>query len=235
MTTSGSSDYTETRDQIISDSLQLLGVVGAGETPSSADITFAANILNKMIKGWQAQGIHLWKETNQIVTIVAGQASYDLSPRPLNVISCLYSYGTGLDRKMKKLGRSEYESLPTKTTSTGPSTAFYYSPQLSTGTLYVWPVPTSTEVTNSDTFTVTYMKTIEDFDASGDTPDFPQEWLECLTYNLAVRLAPAYGIVLQTRKITSEVLTIATQSLQEIQAWDSEEGSIKINPNYRYD
>lgn len=232
MATSGSINYSQNRDQVSSDALQLLGVLGAGETASSNDLTFCASILNKMIKAWQAQGIHLWKETTATVTLVAATNSYTISPRPLNITSCRYRYGSGLDRKMRKLGRSEYDLIPTKTTSTGPCTAFYYTPQLSTGVMYVWPVPTSTEVTNSDSLIITYMQSIEDMDSASDDFDFPVEWLEALTYNLAVRIAPAYGKVLS--RTAPEILMIAQSSLQDMQAWDSEEGSVRITPNNRF-
>lgn len=232
MATSGSTNFSLTRDQIISHALQLLGVIGSGETASANDVTYCSNALNMMTKAWQAQGIHLWKETSATVTIVADTYQYSVSPRPLNIISARYSYGSGLDRKMKKLGRSEYDAIPTKTTSTGPSTCFHYSPQLTTGQLYVWPVPTSSEVSNSDSIKITYMASLEDFDASGDDPDFPQEWLDCLAYNLAVRVAPAFGLSLS--KANPDIIQTAMALLGEMQAWDSEEGSIRITPNYKY-
>jgi hypothetical protein len=228
---SGSINYNQTRNEIISDSLQLLGVIGSGETATANDITLCSNFLNKMVKAWQAQGIHLWKQTTQSVTLVAETYSYTLSPRPLEVISSRYHYSSGLDREMKKLGRSEYDRLPTKTTSTGPSTAFHYTPGLTSGTLLIWPVPTSSET--SDTVVVTYMQSIEDFDAAGDNPDFPAEWLECLTFNLAVKVAPAFGITLS--KANPDIVMNAQQSLADLQAWDSEEGSVRITPNYRWD
>lgn len=233
MATSGSIDYNQTRNEIISDSLQLLGVIGSGETANANDITLCSSFLNKMVKAWQAQGIHLWKETTATVTLVADTYSYTISPRPLNIISCRYSYASGIDRPMKKFGRAQYDNLPTKTTSTGPCTVFYYTPQLSTGVLKVWPVPTSTEADALDTLTITYIQSIEDFDDSTDNPDFPAEWLECLTYNLAVKIAPAFGITLS--KMNPDIAITAQQGLAELQAWDSEEGSVKITPNYRYD
>jgi hypothetical protein len=230
MSTSSSINFNQNRNEIILDALQLLGVIGAGDTAQAADITFCSNMLNKMAKAWQAQGIHLWKETTASITIVADTYQYAVSPRPLNIISCRYHYSSGLERKMKKLGRGEYDSLPNKSTSTGPSTCFYYSPQLATGQLYVWPVPTSSET--SDTYAITYMASIEDFDSSTDEPDFPAEWLEAVTYNLAVRVAPAFGIALATTN--PDILSLAQNSLREVQTWDSEEGSVRITPNHRF-
>jgi hypothetical protein len=314
MATSGSSNYTQTRDQIISDALMLLGVLGANDTATANDVTFCSNMLNKMVKGWQGQGIHLWKESEAIVTLTDGQYKYVLSSssndeigdnavettlsasasgtsltvvstsgmtvgdeivialddntshattiatipstttltinvtlpsaaasgnsvitftsqiaRPLNVTSARYHYVSGLERKMTKYGREQYMQIPTKYTSEGPSTVFYFSPQLNEGHLYVWPVPNDV----NDSIHISYIKTIEDFDSSSDNPDFPQEWLNCLTYNLAVMVAPAYGGSLS--KVNPDIAANAQQMLLELQAWDSEEGSIHITPNYRFD
>jgi hypothetical protein len=236
MSTSGSTNFSQNRNQIISDSLQLIGAIGANDTASANDITFCSNLLNKMIKAWQGQGIHLWKEAEGTITIVADQYLYTLNStnyptigRPLNIINCRYKYSSGLERKMKKMGRSEYMSLPTKTTSEGACTAFYYSPQLSDGYLYVWPVPQDT----TDSLAISYIKTIEDFDNSTDDPDFPSEWLDAITYNLAVRIAPAYGISLA--KTNPDIMAMAASLLADMQAWDSEEGSVRIVPNYRHD
>jgi hypothetical protein len=236
MATSGSINYNQTRNEIITDALSLLGVVSAGGTAKANDITFCSNQLNKMVKAWQAQGVHLWKETEGTITIVTDQYQYTLNStnfpsigRPVNIINCRYKYSSGLERKMTKMGRSEYMAIPTKTTSEGPCTAFYYSPQLSSGELYVWPVPQDT----SDSLVISYIKTFEDFDSSTDDPDFPQEWLECLTLNLAVRVSPAYGKDLAKSHPT--LLQEAKLSLQELKGWDSEEGSVRIIPNRRDD
>lgn len=236
MTTSGSTDYIETRDQIIADALSLLGVLSAGGMATTNDITFCSNQLNKMVKAWQAKGVNLWKETEGTITVVADQSSYTLNSsnypsigRPLNIENCRYKYSSGLERKMKKMGRSEFMSLPNKTTSQGPATCFYYSPQLSSGTLYVWPVPQDT----TDSLVISYIQTIEDFDASGNTPDFPQEWLGPLTRNLAVYVAPAYGLTLS--KVNPDLLMAAKEDLRDMEGWDSEEGSIYIVPNHRFD
>ena len=50
MATSGSVNFNQTRNEIINDAMQLLGVYGVGRTISAEDEVFAASILNKMVK-----------------------------------------------------------------------------------------------------------------------------------------------------------------------------------------
>lgn len=314
MATSGSTNYTQTRNQIINDVLSLLGVLSAGGTATANDITFCSDQLNKMVKAWQSQGIHLWKEcesvllltndknkytlsststdisgdnpvltelsaaasasaTSLTVTSTAGMTAADnisielddntrhnttiisvdsattltitsglasaaasgsvvvtfttRSGRPLLIQNARYKYAGGIERRIKEMSRTEYMSLPNKSNN-GPITGYYYSPQLSNGLLYVWQTPDNV----GDVLLFSYVKSIEDFDSSGDEPDFPVECLECITLNLACRVAPAFGINLQSSN--PMLLNDAKMALQEMSAWDAEEGSLYWVPGRRY-
>jgi len=55
MATSGSIDFATTRDDIITEALEQLGVLGEGESPSAAQLTSCSRTLNMMLKAWQAQ------------------------------------------------------------------------------------------------------------------------------------------------------------------------------------
>lgn len=319
MTTSNSTDYSQSRDNLISTALQILGRLGEGETATTNALTFGANILNQMVKHWEAQGVHLFNETEGTVFLQDGINTYTLvnsasgdhgsntvvetalsagassgattitvdsitgitasdkigielddgtrqwttvsgSPsgstvtlavaltgdaaenntvftyttkidRPLAIQSIRVRTGTSdsaLDRALTHLGRREYMDMPSKSIEASTVTAYYYSPQLNNGILYVWPTPDNCEIR----LKITYLRKLEDFDSGSDTPDFPQEWYNALTLNLAVKLASAYGINLE--KINRQLLVDASQSLEELKLWDSEESSVRIIPNNRY-
>lgn len=77
-TTSGSTTFTLTRNQIISTALMLIGVVGAEDTASSSDQTLANNLLNMMVKAWEGDGCSLWELQEATLYIANGTASYQL-------------------------------------------------------------------------------------------------------------------------------------------------------------
>jgi len=79
MATSGSIDYTRTRNELLIGALRLIGKSGRGKTHSAADIDDAAEALELMIKAWQATGIHLWKVKHATLFITKGTGSYDLT------------------------------------------------------------------------------------------------------------------------------------------------------------
>lgn len=227
MATSGSSNYGLTRNDIIQEALELIGVVAAEESPAAADVATADRSLNMMVKGWQAKGINLWRQTEGSLTATAGQASFTMgtggdytTARPLRISSARLSV-SNIETPLQEMSRQEYFDLPLKT-SAGRPCGFYYDPQMSLGKIYLWPtVATGTTAT----LKFTYQRTIEDFDAAGDEPDFPQEWFECLAYNLAGRLAPKFGTTL-----SPEALAIALGSLDDLMGWDREPASVYFQP-----
>lgn len=328
MATSGSTDFTETRDQIITNALSLLGVVAANETVQTADITYCSSMLNSMVKSWIGMGIHLFTEEEGTLFFVNGQYQYQLQagdtthassgtntvettlstavssgtsivlnlptinggtiadddiigielndntiqwtvvsgtpvttsstitvtlddaitgaasasnqvfsytqqcPRVLSIQTARVRDENSFDRRIKVIPRADYMLIPQKTLS-GTPVILYYSPQLSEGTVYLWPAPNDV----GQRLEFTYLRTIEDFDSAGDTPDFPQEWIEAIVYNLAVRVAPAYGVALSSGGINgnTDLLRQAAQYLEDMKAWDAEQPYISIVPGYRFD
>jgi hypothetical protein len=125
---------------------------------------------------------------------------------------------------MMLLSHQEYFDLPTKSIS-GKSTHFYYNPDLTTGNLYLWPRPDTPDMY----FELTFERQLEDFDSATNTPDFPSEWLECLTYQLAVRLAPAFG----KSNLLMSLSPMAESLYQKVSSFDTEIGSISLMPEYK--
>ena len=110
--------------------------------------------------------------------------------RPLKVPTARLLTLNGLNETpMTILSRQEYMDLPQKT-SPGTPTQFFYSPQLATGVLYVWPVAT----TSAWAVRFTWYQPIQDFLAPNNTADFPQEWINPLIWNLSKEIAPSYDV-----------------------------------------
>lgn len=279
MTTSGTVTFNQNRDQLIRSALRKVGAISAGEIPSAQVTQDAADQLNAMVKSWMASGIHIWTETEAILFVQVGQASYTLGSGSSSVSAQVYSDTTttaaanagdvlipvvstsgavlaerigvtldsgdifwstiasftttsitlvdgvtdsvaaaanvyltspniarplripmarrwdivsGLEIPLIQMARFDYLSLPNKTAS-GTFTQYFYDPRGGAnnyGTIYIWPVPNNT----SSALKFTWYRPIQDFNTPGNTPDFPQEWLNALSWNLAMQLAPEYGV-----------------------------------------
>lgn len=78
MSTSGTITFNNTRNQIIQNALTLIAVAGAEDTISNADISFANQILNMMIKSWEAEGIGEWCTNEGTLLLQDDVAIYNL-------------------------------------------------------------------------------------------------------------------------------------------------------------
>lgn len=224
MATSGSSDFNLNRNDIIEDAFSLLGIAAEGEALSNDMIVRGNRALNMLVKNWQID-VDLWIKTRGTLVAVAAQESYTMgsggnfTTRPLRILDMQFSQTSG-DIPMNEMSRQEYYELSLKS-SAGTPTNFYYDPQLTTGTLFVWPALASSE---SGSFKFTYARSIEDFDTSTDDPDFPQEWLLALSFGLAEILGQHYGV------LTDNVIRKATILKAGLSMWDEEGGSVFLQP-----
>ncbi len=227
MATSGSYDFAMNRDDIIKRALRLAGALAQGETPTTDQVTEAATALNSLVKAWQTDGLQLWALKEKTITLVAGQIEYPLTtPKALRVIGGYNRNATSnVDVPMRGITRDEYNRLGNKTTSI----QYYHEVQRDQSVVHLFPVPTSTEV-GVNSVIITYHSPFEDFDASTDAPDFPQEWYDAVTYGLATRLAPEYGMPLTERKALWNEMTLIKKDAMD---GGLEEGSLYFGVDRR--
>jgi len=236
MSTSGSTDFNINRDQLIAGALRLCGVLAEGETATTEQISNGSEALNMLVKRLMADGMSLWAMKQYSVTLVNGKKDYTIgvgeevnTAKPLRVVQAFNRSTSGsLDTPMQIVTRNEYNKLGNKTSSGNPIQIFY-EPLNDKGILHVYPVPDST-VASQNTITLVYQRPFEDFDASTDTPDFPQEWLEVIKYLLATRLAGEYQTPLVIRQ---QLLNEAMALKESVLSMGTEEGSFYFGADVR--
>ena len=310
MATSGSTNFDSTVQEIIADSYAMINVYGADENPSAEDAALARRVLNRMIKSWAAQELHLWKKSTATIFLQKDQASYTLAStgdhatlsytettlsadeaigqvtlsvtsssgmtvgdyiavenddnelawstitvipdatsvtindaltvaasedakvyayttrldRPFNVLSAVRESESATDVPMNALSYESYFQLPNKT-STGIPVSYNYDRQKDSAVIRIWPVPANVE----NLMKITITERIEDVDSVSNTMDFPQEWLEAIVLNLAVRLAPSFGRAGNNNFM--EIKAQAAEALNLALGFDNEPGSIYIQPD----
>lgn len=305
MATSGSADFTRTRDQIIGRSLRLIGAIKAGETPGAQEVTDAAEALNAMVKRWQKKpNLKLWAVSEATLFPQANQVQYALArsgtdhctasyvqttlsaaavlgattlsvtattsitaadyigvvlddgtlhwstvssktsstvtiadaladsaasgavvftyttkiERPLKVVDARrYNIVSGFDTPLRMEARLDYRALPNKA-QVGQITSVFYDAQLSTGQMYLWQPLTAI----TDLVKFTWHRPLMDFDAPGDNPDLPQEWLDALAFNLAVSIAAEYDVSADRLQV---IATQAASYLDDVAGDDRENES----------
>lgn len=226
MATSGSVDFALIGGEVIQKAFEVAKIVAPGESPTAAESDGAKLDLNLMLKTWSAKP-HLWIRTEGSQALTASTASYAITgARRLESVRRRTS---NIDTPMNELARREYYDLPTKS-ATGMPVSWYFDPQRSTRSLYIWPAPSAAIAANT-VLHFTYMRVIEDVDALSNDLDMPQEWLEAVIYNLAVRLAGQY-----TDRSGADVSVLRAEAkalLDDLAAQDQEETSISFRPGFR--
>ena len=71
MAVSNSYDFNMTRDDFITEALELLDALPTGGVPSSSELTSASRTLNILVKGLQTRGANLWVREWVITPLVA--------------------------------------------------------------------------------------------------------------------------------------------------------------------
>lgn len=78
MATSGSTNYTNNRNDIVFTALRKVGVGAEGETPSNQAVRDASNDLERIVKGLQADDLHLYKYDEYVLFLEKNKQSYNL-------------------------------------------------------------------------------------------------------------------------------------------------------------
>lgn len=149
MARSGSYDYSRTRDQIIFGAMRLCGMKDAGQTPAAEDLADAAETLEMMVKAWQGQGLHLWKQKEATLFVQPGTRSYTLGPSGDNATQSYTETTLAADAVAT-------DATISVTSATGISDTYYIGIVLDSGTIQwttVSGAPSGTDVTIADALT----------------------------------------------------------------------------------
>lgn len=156
-------------------------------------------------------------------------------PRPLRLYSgrrYVYvnsSNVTAIETPMTAMSRLDYANQPNKAT-TGVITQYFFDPQQNQNqtaytsplaVVHLWPTPQD----NQSGFRFTAQRPIMDFSNLSNLPDFPAEWMVALKWNLALEMAPEYGVPQQQIGIIQER---AARWYTVAQSWDREPEGIRF-------
>jgi len=201
----------------INQALRKLGVLAEGETPSAAMSADALVALNNLMDQWATERLAIYSVVRTTWAIVAAQASYTVGTggdvaiaRPVEIDAIKYQDTTGTDTEysLGRLTDAGYRAVVQKdATATLPST-YYYNPTYATGTLYLFPVPTSATLEG-----VIYVPTaVTEFALTTTTVALPPGYKQFLSTNLALDLAPEYN-----RQVHPALVRAAQESKETVQ------------------
>jgi hypothetical protein len=193
---------------VITASLQDLGLIAATETPTAADSALALVRVNDWIDGLATQGLTVFTaNTRTTWALVSGTSSYTVGTTgaitcsrpvsPNDIVNIGYEDTSVSPAQEYLLGRpltqDQYAALtPKSQTATSPE-YYYYDPTFSSslGTLSPWPVTTGANLLG-----VIYTPTpVTEFSGLTDTILLPPGYRRFYRTSLAIELAPSFSVV----------------------------------------
>jgi hypothetical protein len=182
----------------INRALRLLGVLAEGETTSASVSQDSLMAMNQMIDSWNTERLSVFCTQDQVFTWPAGEYIRTLGPtgnfiglRPVLLDEATYfrDPGTNVSFGIKFINQQQYNGIAVKTvTSTYPQVIFV-NMGFPNVTMSIYPRPTRDlewhfvsvqELSNPATL--------------GTDLFFPPGYLRAFTYNLAMEIAPEFGV-----------------------------------------
>jgi len=195
-----------TATTMITRALRLLRIVfNPGQTAGPQELAEGLITANDMLDEWSTQranifnvGTAAYPLTTAVGSYLIGPAQTINAPRPLRIeragILVANPNGTGTVRfPLSLLSEREWDALPNKTIKTSPvPTDLYIDNAWPYANINLSPIPTFSSGTAPKLELSTWSQ-LTDFPDLTTDETFPPGYEEALTFNLAVRLVPAFG------------------------------------------
>lgn len=231
MTVSAITSVTFTMNEIIEEAFDVIGVGAEGETLSADMYRRGRNSLRLMNMTWNTYE-NLWRKERDSLAMVAGQAAYVITPKPMRVTSARRKLTLGgYETPMTEWSRQTYLDQPNKDSSPSTPVNYYYDPQRDVGTVYLWPAPQAA-VAAANTIELDLLRPMFIVDLSNQSLDMPVEWQETVIYNLAKRLKLKYPV--NDPRLSAEIDDMADMLFAQLKGFDNEEVSIYLQPEARW-
>ena len=204
-----------TAGDIINGSLRLLGILAEGETPSAETSQDALTAMNQMIDSWNTERLAVFAAREQVFRWPAGLLTRTLGPtgdfighRPVMLEDSTYfrDPGTGVSFGIKFINHQQYNGIAVKTVPSIYPQVMWVNNTFPDITMTVFPRPlraldwhfVSVEELTQPATLATELR-------------FPPGYLRAFRYNLALELAPEFGM-----EPSAQVMRIAMTSKRDL-------------------
>lgn len=224
MAVSGSKNFELDVADYIEEAFERCGL----ELRTAYDLKTARRSLNLLLAEWANRGLNQWTIQEKTISMVKGTTSYNVdSTNSTAAIDVLDGFlrqtinSENSDIQMTRLSRSEYSSVPNKST-TGTPLQFFVDKQISP-TISVYPAPDA-----SSTYTVhlNVLTRMDDVDAATDTLQLPFRFYPCLAAGLAYYLS-----IKKSPERTGLLKQIYEEEFQRALEADEDRASLSITPD----
>lgn len=215
---------------ILKGSLRSIHVLESGESPDGEEAQDALVIANQMLDAFNADGLMLFNDLIQDFPLIANQATYTLGaggdfdaarPSSINYASIVIMSNPvqPVEYPIPVLTTQDWRDRVTvKAVPSNLPLAVYDDGSFPFRNLTLWPIPED----GTNLFRLYTPQQLSQFPDLSTQMSFPPGYFECLRYNLAIRLAPEYGM-----SVSPEVATLALGSLARVKTSNADDTQLR--------
>ena len=235
MTTSGTATFNLDLNEIFEEAFERCGT----ELRTGYQFRTARRSLNLLTIEWANRGVNLWTIEEGSISMVTGQAIYDLPVDTIDLIEHVIRTGSGQNQQdisITRISVSTYATIPDKN-ATGQPIQVWVDRQSGATTptginypkIHVWPTPNNPG--NQYTFVYWRLKRINDAGGGVNTMDIPFRFYNCLiaglSYYLSAKIPGAEGRVAALKQDYEEQWRLASEE-------DREKAAIRFVPRQQF-
>ena len=225
-----------TPKSIIDAAMRNAGKLPEGSVPNSEQYAMYMNDLQRLINLWQTQGLKLWLQTDQAVTLTAGKGGQgdpykiylggDVNVvKPLRVQQGYFLDASDVRRPLYPLSWDEWLRL-SQTTQQGAIAQYFVDKQATALHVYLWLVPDATAALG--TVHLLMQQQVTNPINLIETMGFPAEWGIALVWGLADEICTG-----QPQAIMDRCQQRAAVYRAMLEDWDVEDTSVSFAPDTR--
>jgi len=191
-------NHTASAGEIIKGSLRLIGMLAEGEEPSADTMQDSIMAMNQMIQSWDTERLAVFNTMDQVFIWPAYQMTRTIGPtgnfvgdRPIEIDDATYFKDpqSGLSFGVKLINQQQYDGIAFKTvTSTYPQ-VMWVNNTFPDMTMTIYPVPIK-----ALEWHIISVEQLKEVDSVATDMTFPPGYLRAFRYNLAMELAPEFGV-----------------------------------------
>jgi hypothetical protein len=228
MAVSGTTSFNLDLTELVEEAFERVG----SELRTGYDLKTARRSLNLLFADWANRGVNMWTFEQGSITMIPGQATYDLPADTVDLLEHVIRTGAGsaatqADLTITRISVSTYATIPNKLAQARPIQVWIERLQAAPR-ITVWPVPDA-----SQTYTFVYwrMRRIDDAGSGVNTMDVPFRFIPCMVAGLAYYLA---------MKVPGGVERLGVLKEQYDTAWqlaadeDREKASVRFVPRQQF-
>lgn len=202
-----------TANQIIDDALKKIGVWETGRSATAEEAADGLRALNLLIDSWSNENLMLFQFVQRTKALTAGDATYTIgssgdidTTRPVRIHTAFIRDASNDDSPLEIVNTDDFSKIPLKSVGNAYPVVLHYRPAYPLATITLYPEPST-----GLTLYLECWDQITQFTALTTSASLPPGYERALIYNLAVELAPEYGVA-----VPQEVMRAASDSKSRI-------------------